>query len=204
MKEIRISIHRAEATLKKKKTTVDEAKIQEEKLQNECFSYMADIASKIYESEEAREHSIVEQAGRMQAAFSFVIAAVLLLAQILISKRIFTDLFLLLSFSSITVFLLLCLLFATLAQRRTKRVGFPSVTEIKNMIIEEYQSFATNASRNKYIVDTYELMFASYEKNNNKKVRNLRLSMISFYISLGLCVLWFCLAILIKLGVIAL
>ena len=204
MKDIRISIHRADATLKKQKTSDMEAKAQEEKLQNECYAYMADFASKIYESEEKREHSIVEQAGRMQAAFSFVIAAALLLAQILISKESFTHLFLLVSFSSIIVFLILCLLFATLAQRRTKRAGLPSVTTIKNKIIEEYQLLSTNAQRNKYLVETYELMFDSYEKSNNKKVCYLRLSMLFFYISLGLCFLWFCLAILIKLGVIIL
>lgn len=201
MKEIRISIHRAEATLKKKKATVDEARIQEGKLQNECFSYMADVASTIYESEEAREHSIVEQAGRMQAAFSFVIAALLLFAQILVSKNALSTLFLLSSFSSITFFLLLCLLFATFAQWRVKRSLWPPISTLENKVISEYYNFETEAQRSKYLLETYDRICVDHEKANNKRVFWLRMSMMMFCVALGLIVFWFIIGLLCVTGV---
>ena len=192
MKKVGTMIHRVKAVSKSYSADTNNIdREKREKLQNECFAYMAKIATVIYESEEKREHSIVEQAGRMQAAFSFVIAALLLFAQILMEKSALPVVFLLISFSSITLFLLLCLLFATFAQRRVIRSQWPSILDLERKVINEYKSFATEAQRSKYLLETYGVICEAHEKANNQRVFWLRLSMIMFYIALGLIVFWF-------------
>ncbi len=187
MKDIRISIRRVDASSKKN---------DESQLQNECYAFLADLATRIYNSEEKREHSIVEQAGRMQAAFSFVIAATLVLLQVLIPMDVLYKGFLLMSFSSVMLFLLLCLLFATIAQRRVRREQWPSIIKLEKKIVDEYHNFETEAQRNKYIVDTYGAMYNSYESKNNKRVLWIRVSMFMFYFALGLIVFWFIVGLL--------
>ena len=194
MKKVGVTIKRVEAVSKAKCNREDD-KIQQ--FQNDCFAYIARIASIIYESEEKREHSIVEQAGRMQAAFSFVIAALLVFAQILVEKNTLPTAYLVISFSSVTFFLLLCLLFATFAQRRVKRSQWPSINDLENKVINEFKSFATEAQRSKYLLETYGAICDSHEKANNQRVLWLRTSMMMFYISLGLIVFWFNVGVLI-------
>lgn len=174
----------------------DNANAEERQLQDDCFNYMADLAKLIFENEERREDSLIQQAGHMQTAFSFVIAALFMVAAIVIEYRgTLSLIFLLIAFSSITACLLASLFLATMAQNRMKRDDFPQVTKIKNVVISKYEEFRTSAQRSKYLLDTYEKMHTSYEKNNNKRQNFVKASMILFYISLGLCVFWFVVAI---------
>ena len=166
------------------------------KFQNDCFEYMSDFAKIIFENEERREDSLIQQAGHMQTAFSFVIAAVFMVAAIVVEYRgVLSLTFLLVAFSTITAVLLVSLFFATMAQNRMKRDDFPKVSTIKNLIISEYQMFETPAQRSKYLLDTYEKMHISYERINDQRQRNVKISMTLFYISLALCVFWFIVAI---------
>ncbi len=175
---------------KAKLTAAQLKKRRDAKLQKDCCAFMADLSAKIYESEESRARSIIDQAGRMQAAFSFVLAAVLVSAQIIVPLKTLSRGFLLLSYFSVLLFLMMCLIFATIAQQRAKRAQWPSISDIKNQIINEYQSFATSAQRNKYLAETYEDMFRSYERINDKRVLWIRLSMLMFYIALGCIAFW--------------
>ena len=188
----------------KKNTTVRVVRIkakcgkedQVRKLQNECYRYMAGFAEKIYQNEERREDSLLQQASNMQAAFSFVIAAVFMVASIAVEYRGKVPLsFMLMAFASITVVLSFSLFAATMAQRRAKREDYPKVSSIKKLIIDEYYNFKTPAQRDKYFVDTYEKMHASYEKVNEKRRKWVVVSMGSFYVALSLCMLWFIAAI---------
>lgn len=164
--------------------------------QNECFKYMADFARIIYENEERREASLIQQASQMQTAFSFVIAAVFMLAAIIADyPGPFSLLFRISSFASITVALVASLFCATMAQNRYKRHDFPKVSTIKTKIIEEYTCFITEAQRSKYLLDTYEKMHNSYEKTNDKRLRWVKSSMVIFYIAILLCVFWFVIGI---------
>ena len=161
-------------------------------LQNDCYAYMADFARLIYENEERREDSLIQQASTMQTAFSFVIASVFVVAAIVIDNRGTLSLeYLLLVFSCITATLIFSLFSATMAQNRTKRDDFPKVATIKQKITDEYKNFQTSAQRSKYLVDTYEIMHTSYAESNDKRRQWVVLSMWSFYISLAQCVIWF-------------
>ena len=71
------------------------------------YRHIAALARSAYEEEKKREESIIEQAGRMQSAFSFVIAALFMLAQILLSYTILSSAFLIASISSVSITLLL-------------------------------------------------------------------------------------------------
>lgn len=167
-------------------------KEQAEQLQNDCYGYMADFARLIYENEERREDSLIQQASNMQTAFSFVIASVFMVAAIAVDNRGVLSLeYLLLAFSCITVTLIFSLFSATMAQNRTKRDDFPKVNTIKQKITDEYENFQTPAQRSKYLVDTYEKMHISYAATNDKRRRWVVISMWSFYVSLAQCIFWF-------------
>lgn len=167
-------------------------KEQAEQLQNDCYGYMADFARLIYENEERREDSLIQQASNMQTAFSFVIASVFMVAAIAVDNRGVLSLeYLLLAFSCITATLIFSLFSATMAQNRTKRDDFPKVNTIKQKITDEYENFQTPAQRSKYLVDTYEKMHISYAATNDKRRRWVVISMWSFYVSLAQCIFWF-------------
>lgn len=155
------------------------------------YQYIADFAKSIYEGEEKREASVIEQAGRMQSAFSFVIAALFMLAQILVAYTVLSSAFLIASISSVSITLLLSLLFATIAQRRFKRTYLAPAKELSDHIKANYQFFLTSAQRNKNLSETYEEISSSLEKKNNTRIVFIQLSMGLFYFSLGLCLFWF-------------
>lgn len=171
-------------------------KYSDEDIQNDCYAYIARFAEKIYESEEKREASVIEQAGRMQAAFSFVIAALFMLAQILVSNTVLSNVFLIVSISSVGIILLISLFLATFAQRRAKRAYFLSIKELNSDITNNYKDFLSPAQRDKYYSETYGELYDSLEKNNNQRIVCIRISMILFYIALGLCIFWFGIAII--------
>lgn len=188
MRELRIKIKHV------KTKCSEERRISE--LQNDCYRYMAEFARKIYQNEERREDSLLQQASNMQSAFSFVIAAVFMVAAIVVENRGPLPLtFISVAFSSLTACLVFSLFAATMAQRRAKREDFPKISTIKNKIIEEYMNFETPAQRDKYFVETYEKMYASYEKVNDKRRKWVVISMAAFYVALVLCCLWFIVAV---------
>lgn len=164
--------------------------------QNECYNYMAEFARTIYENEERREASLIQQASQMQTAFSFVIAAVFMVATIIAEyPGPFTLAFMISSFASITGALLVSLFCATMAQNRYKREDFPKVSTIITKITSEYTNFKTEAQRSKYLLDTYEIMHNSYEKTNDKRLKWVNKSMAFFYIAVVLCIIWFVIGI---------
>lgn len=172
------------------KTQIEKEKTTQ--LQNDCYGYMADFSRLIYENEERREASLIQQASNMQTAFSFVIAAVFMVATIVVDNRGVLSLeYLLLVFACITATLMFSLFSATMAQNRTKRDDFPKVNVIKQKIIDEYNNFETPAQRSKYLVDTYEKMHISYAAANDKRRYWVAISMWSFYASLAQCIFWF-------------
>ncbi len=92
------------------------------------WEFLLEYSKIIYDNEEKRERSIIEQAGRMQAAFSFVIAALFVLIPTIIEHSGIPPRIITAAFSTITFFLLLSFVFATLAQYRKKRNDFPLIS----------------------------------------------------------------------------
>lgn len=157
----------------------------------ECYEYMADWALTILENEERREDSLLQQASNMQTVFSFMIAAVFLVAQIMIELNFYQTKIIVVAFSFICTPLFLSLLTATMAQNRKKREDFPSITVLKEKIIKEYEYFATAEQRNKYKLDTYAVIHDSYIKVTEYRRKCVVWSMGFFYVTLFICVLVF-------------
>lgn len=162
----------------------------------EKFQYLNEYAKFRYENELRREDSIIRQASQMQTAFSFVTAAMFMVAPIVIEySRKLSLTFFLIVFSSITIALLFSLLFATLAQNREISKNFEDVSTFIKYVENNENDFDTEKQRLKYIIDTYGDVQKDKAIINNKRVKLIRISMWMFYVALGLCAFWFIIAI---------
>lgn len=162
----------------------------------EKLQYLNEYAKFRYENELRREDSIIQQASQMQTAFSFVTAALFMVAPIVIeynSKLSLT--FFLFVFSTITIALLFSLLFATLAQNRKITKNFIDVSDFVEYVENNENNFETENQRLKYITDTYGDVQKDKAIINDKRVKFIRISMWMFYAALGLCAFWFIVAI---------
>ena len=97
----------------------------DENFVQDCYEYMADWAIPILENEERREDSLLQQASNMHTVFSFMIAAVFLVAQIMIELNFYNTKTIVVAFTLICIPLFLSLFAATIAQNRKKREDFP-------------------------------------------------------------------------------
>lgn len=162
----------------------------------EKFQYLNEYAKFRYENELRREDSIIRQASQMQTAFSFVTAAIFMVAPIVIEySRKLSLTFFLIAFSSITIALLFSLLFATLAQNREISKNFEDVSTFIKYVENNENDFETKKQRLKYIIDTYGDVQKDKAIINDKRVKLIRISMWMFYVALGLCAFWFIIAI---------
>lgn len=163
---------------------------------DDLYEYVCQFAKTKYDQECRREDSIIHQASNMQTAFSFVIIALFTISPVIVQYRGVLSLqFLLVVYASITALLLLCLLFATLAQQRKKQTTMPIVEEHTRFIVDHKESFISKAQRCKYMAKTYEEVEKSLHSNNGQRIKYVRLSMIFFYVSLAVCAFWFIVAI---------
>ena len=189
---------------KKKQSPIDKGSNQkaedenESKLQDDCYEYIKDFAQIIYDNEVHREANIFQQASQMQTAFSFVIAAVLMVVPVAVEHRgELTYNYLLIGFSIIVFLLAMSLFMATMAQNRKKRVDYPKIETISKKIVDEYKSFATAAQRSKYYAETLQEIQNSYSDTNDKRITFLRISMWFFYAALIACLVFFIVSLLI-------
>ena len=160
------------------------------------YEYICDLAKFKYEHEMRREDSIIQQASNMQTAFSFVIIALFTIAPVIVQNRgVLSFIFLLIALSSVAIVLILCLVFATIAQHRKKQATLPTAEEHTQFIENNKNSFVTQAQRRKYMAKIYEELEKSLHSNNGKRIKYVRLSMLFFYISIALCFIWFFIAI---------
>lgn len=170
--------------------------LQAEARDKEIYTYIGEFAKFKYEKEMQRENSIIQQAGYMQMAFSFITVALFMVAPILIEYRGTLSLnFFLIAFSSITIFLVVSLFLATMAQNRLKNDTFEDIDVMRDYIIENDESFETEAQRQKYLVDCFAKVQKSKVSINDRRVKRIRQSMYVFYGVLALCIFWFIVAI---------
>ena len=163
---------------------------------DDCYKYIKNVAEIIYESEEQRKVSIIQQASYMQTAFSFVIAAVFMVTPVMLEHRgNLSETFFFIAVSSISFFLIASLFFATMAQNRRMQKVYPTIEAICNKIEDEYKQFQSAAARDKYLVEIYKELHTSLEKGNGRRVQWIRLSMSMFYIALALCIFWYIVAV---------
>ena len=108
---------------------------------DDCYKYIKNVAEIIYESEEQRKVSIIQQASYMQTAFSFVIAAVFMVTPVMLEHRgNLSETFFFIAVSSISFFLIASLFFATMAQNRRMQKVYPTIEAICNKIEDEEDS----------------------------------------------------------------
>lgn len=183
---------------KKIKSVIKEKREQEERIQREIAlnKYILDMAKIKYDSELRREDSIIQQAGHMQAVFSFVSIGVVTLIPVIIScKGSLSINYLILVFSTILVVLFFSLFAATMAQNRKGQDLFPDVDRQINYIHKHEEYFDSEINRLDYLSRSYSEMQTSLTKNNRKRVLWIKISMYSFYASLVLCAFWFIISI---------
>ena len=165
------------------------------------YSYIADFDKEIYANEERREDSLIQQATNMQTAFSFVSAAVFMLAPIVIEYRGKLPLeFFLIAFALISGLLLACLFCATMAQRRSKRNSFPTAKDFQGLVETDYTDFEAKSQREKYIAETYKELHESLASSNEKRVFWIQWSMRVFFITLGGCIAAFIIGLFMLFG----
>lgn len=163
--------------------------------QGDAYSFIRSFSEKIYDNEVRRNDSIIQQAGQMQTSFSFITAAVFMIAPVVIEYRGSISLaFFLVAFSSIGFCILMSLFFATMAQNQKKRDDFPTVSDFIKLVVEKETDFATKAQREKYQADTLAVIHKNFADSNDRRIMNIQWSMRFFYTSLALCVFWFIVA----------
>ena len=160
--------------------------------------YEVEITRVKYESEVCREESLIQQAGRMQSAFSFSTAALFMGMPVMFQYRgELSFWFLFVVVSSITIVLMMSLFASLMAQNRGELKVFPNGNRFIQYIEDNENFFDTEEKRNKYLAKAYAEVQESMTESNNKRVFWVRISMELFYGALILCTLWFIVAMLI-------
>ena len=161
------------------------------------YRYLLGFSKEIFKSEERRESTIIEQAGRMQQAFSFVSVAILAILPLLLTWTKLPQTFVLIISSAALLGLCICLLFATLAQWRYKREDYPTISSLHNKMMSEFTSFETEVQCNKYYVEVLGKIQESLSRRTDRRIRLLKISMGVFILSLFSCICSYILGILI-------
>ena len=165
--------------------------------QKELSNHIRQIAQTIYEAELRREDSLIQQSTQMQIGFSFTSAALFMVAAIAVEyKYPLTYGFLLLTFSTITALLLASLILATMVQKREKRNDFVSIKETSDFIQRHYETIKSDAAKDLQYVALIEKVQSEVKRTNDNKVVLIQWSMRLFYISIGLSVFWFLIALI--------
>ena len=146
-----------------------------------------------YQRELDVESGIIAQAGQMQAAFSFVTAAILMTAPVACEYRgekISLNLILAI-FAVISVAMVCSLVFATLAHQRRKHNEEEDAGKLNDYILENKKWFKDEKYRVDYLTKTYIELQSSMAQINETRLKWLRASTYSFYVAIALCVLGF-------------
>lgn len=153
----------------------------------DIYRFQSELCNYSFKESKAREQSIIDQAGKMQLAFSFVIIAVLTAYGFTLqlhSCYVFHK-FCFIMLVIISLMLILSLGFATFATYRFLYKRIDSVEEIEKYVNKEKTRLHTVEqqahSRNGYLKKVQN----SIDKNNDKRVTALLRSMNLFFIALA-------------------
>lgn len=151
--------------------------------------------SLIYNSyliQKERKESIIQQASRMQANFSFVIASLFLLLSIIVPNINNLSIgFIVLAFSSTSIMLFASLIMATFTQSRMKEIILSSSKEIIEIVAINSDALIDEGDRVNHLISNYSTMEEKLRINNSKRIKYLNASMILFYISIFMFIGWF-------------
>lgn len=169
---------------------------KQEKQAVSLYSHVKELAQMKYDSEIRREDSLITQSSHMQTAFSFMTAALFMALPIIIQYRgILSLVFILVAISSIVFFLLLSLLFASLAQRRVKKQALEDIEATEKFVEDNWETTLEKSQQLKQWVGVMSKVQKSLTENNDKRVTLIQWSMRNLWISIFLIVLWYFVAI---------
>lgn len=166
------------------------------------YRYIKELAQLKYDAEEKREQTLIQQSSQMQTAFSFMTAAVFMALPICVQYRGVLSLkFFLISTSVISVFLIISLIFASMAQWRWKTTTFPDVIVMKNAILDsvDWESLCDENTQLAQWVDLVGKVQNHKALINDKRVKLIMASMISFYLSVLSIIISFIVAVFIMI-----
>lgn len=157
------------------------------------YRHVKELAQMKYESELRREDSLIQQSSHMQTAFSFITAAVFMAAPILIDNRgdNLSLGFFFVAFSTIIACMLVSLITASLAQRRFLKESFMNIPDIEQFVSDAYKQTLKESEQLKQWVQVVGDVQVSLEKVNNRRVKLIRISMFSFFVSIAFIVMWY-------------
>lgn len=156
------------------------------------YRYVKELGLLKYESELRRQDSLIQQSSYMQTAFAFMTAALFMALPVLISNRgSLSFKFIFIATSSIVLFLLFSLLFATFTQHRFKQKALMDIDEIEDFVSQNWATTYSESQQLKQWVDLMSNVQKSITKNNNIRITFIIISMISFIISIALIIFWF-------------
>lgn len=173
-------------------------KQEENAVASDLYAFVKEYALLKLEDETKRYESLIQQASNMQTAFAFSTAALFMVAPMAIENRGNMTLeYLLLVFSSITVFLMLSLFFASRAQNRGELKSFADINTFESFVEENYESFLSKAQQAKAIAEQIGEIQLSASEKNNEMAERIKKSIRFFYIAMGLSVFWFIVSLII-------
>lgn len=171
---------------------------KERDVASDLYAFVKEYALLKLDDETKRYESLIHQASNMQTAFAFSTAALFMIAPMAIENRGNMTLeYLLVVFSSITLFLMLSLLFASLAQSRGKLKSFADINTFEQFVEENYEDYLSKAQQGKAIVDQIGEVQLSASERNDKMASRIKKSMIFFYIAMGLSAGWFIVSLIV-------
>ena len=177
----------------KKKNKQNEISIveQEVKTDIDVLKYAENVTQRKYLRELEVESGIIEQAAHMQTAFSFITAALFMVAPIACEYRgqnvSLNTIFFIFAIISIPMFL--SLIFATMAHDRRKHAEEADGRKSYDYIIENEKWFKEEKGRLDYTIQLNIELQESIAKQNDRRLIWLRASSMCFYISVGLCLI---------------
>lgn len=155
----------------------------------EYYRFQAELAEKIYIRGLETEKDIISQAMQMQYVFSFIAAAVFMVAPLTCQYRGNVSLsYICMMYTIIAIPLLLCFVFAMLAQRRLLHLDFAGVEETLDYIGENKKHMVDTINRYRYVIEQYKILQSSISENNKKRVKKLMIAQIFFYIAIAFIV----------------
>ena len=95
----------------------------------------------------------------------------------------------------IILFLLISLVTASLAQRRVLKKAFMSIPEIEKFVSDTYANTLKKSEQLKQWVQVVGDVQVSLQNANDNRVKLIRISMGSFFVSIAFIVLWYLIAL---------
>lgn len=158
---------------------------------NKLYSYIKDFAILKLESETKRENFLIRQSTSLQIISLFTIIALFITASTIIEYRGKIPLeFLLFSFSIITIFLLISLLFASLAQKKELQAALPDVDVFMQHMIDNYEIYLSSIQRDRAFTELVGEIQKCKNKINNKRTKKISWSMWLFYAAVSLIIVF--------------